>query len=120
MAKSKKQESGSEVVSGMAEMESDKDGNTFLPGTAPIVIAELVESAKRIELELKPEFSSARDALVEEQDNLKDLAHKHISHFSEADDTGKRTYKAGGVEISLTFEKEKILTKLEKKKEVEE
>ena len=38
MAKSKKQESGSEVASGMAEMDSDKNGNTFLPGTAPVVI----------------------------------------------------------------------------------
>jgi hypothetical protein len=103
---------GSGVDTELEEMESDSKGNTFLPGTAPVVVKELIDCAKEIELVLKPDFGRARDALVAANDTLADLAHKHIDLFSEADASGTRVYKVGGVIISITFEKEKIKTKL--------
>lgn len=115
MAKKKSDENteNSEVNSEMSEATEGKDGSGYLPGTAPIVIKKLVNKAKQIETTLKPNFASARDALVAGKEELKMLAHENIDHFSEPDEDGTRTYHAGGVTIEITFEKEKIVTKLD-------
>lgn len=97
-------------------IDEDKDGNRFLPGNEIIVpkeIKPLIESVRKIEKILKPNFAKARDALTAEQDRVSELAHKNIEHFSEADEKGTRTYKYGGCIVKITFEKEKILTKLD-------
>jgi hypothetical protein len=99
-----------------AVIDEDKDGNRFLPGSeipVPVAIKPLIQKAKEIETVLKPAFASARDALITAQDKLSEIAHKNIEHFSEPDEKGSRTYKCGGVIVKITFEKEKITTKLE-------
>lgn len=101
------------VESELVEMEVDKDGNTFLPGTAPIVIKELVDAVIELETNLKPAFASARDALIAKKNEISEISRANIGLFSEPDEKGVRVYKAGGIEVKITFEKEKILTKLE-------
>lgn len=100
-----------------AEMETDIKGNTFLPGTAPKVIKPLVEQVYLIERTLKPDFAAARDALVAGQDELSRLAHENIQHFSPPNEKGERKYevpyKGGTVTVAITFQKEKIVTKIE-------
>jgi hypothetical protein len=99
-----------------ALVEEDQNGNRFLPGSeipVPKEIKPLIEKAKEIEKVLKPAFAKSRDALVTAQDKLSEIAHKNIEHFSEPDDKGTRTYKCGGVTVRITFEKEKITTKLD-------
>ncbi len=100
--------------SSLGEMAADKKGNTFLPGTAPVVVQAIVDQVIEIENNLKPEFGLVRDALVAAKENLARLAHENIQHFSPADEDGKRVYRAGGVIVEITFEKEKINAKVEK------
>lgn len=110
-----------EVTSSFGEMETDKQGNTFLPGTAPVVVKAIVDQVLKIEQDLKPAFGKARDALTAGKDELSRLAHENIQHFSPADENGKRSYKVtiGNDEISveITFEKETITTKVKEIKE---
>lgn len=108
-----------EVAKGKAEtafMDEDIDGQKILPGQetpVPVEIKPLIAKVKEIEKVLKPNFAKARDALTSAQDKLSELAHKNIEHFTEADDKGTRVYKFGGATVKITFEKEKILTKLD-------
>jgi len=109
-----------EVNSSLDEMETDKQGNPFLPGTAPVVVKAIVDQVLKIEQISKPAFANARDVLIADEAELSRLAHENIQHFSPADANGKRSYKVtvGNDEISvdITFEKEKIKTKV---KEIE-
>lgn len=107
-------ESASSEVVTEFEAETDAEGNTFLPGTAPIVVKALVDQVKRIEIYTKPAFAVARDALVADTKELSRLAHENIQHFSKADEKGKRVYEVGDIRIEITFEKEKIKTKITK------
>ncbi len=109
-------ENGGKVEDGseLGEMVADKKGNTFLPGTAPVVIKAIVDQVIEIENNLKPKFVSAANALIGAKENLARLAHENIQHFSPADKDGKRVYRAGGVIVEITFEKEKISAKVEK------
>ena len=101
------------------ELDADADGNRYLDGIKPVVpkkIVPLIDLTKKIETELKENFASARDALVQAQEKLMDLAHQNIEHFTE-NEKGEKIYRHSGVEVKLTYEKEKIKTALEKEPE---
>lgn len=106
-----------ETESELEEASSGADGTGYLDGMAPKIIKPLIEKAKYIETDLKPAFGAARDALTAAKDQLSVLAHKHIEHFSPPDENGTRVYHAGGVLVQITFDKEKIVTKLDKEEE---
>lgn len=116
MAKKKADTEVGEVESGV-----ELDGHGHLPGMAPIVVKEIVDTVLDIENNLKVKFGKARDALTAKQDKLSELAHTHIEHFSTPDEKGTRIYKvpvdAGNVVVvKITFDKEKIVTAIEKPK----
>lgn len=116
-SKEMEQNYGESSVDGTSESELEelaegKGGKTYLPGAEPVVVKALVEQVIEIEEVLKPEFASARDALMNGQTNLSKLAHENIQHFTPPDQDGKRVYEGGGVRVEITFEKEKIKGKV--------
>jgi hypothetical protein len=95
---------------------SDAKGNEYLPTMevpVPKKIKPIIDLVKQIEGDLKPAFASARDNLVAAQDRLSEHCHKNIEHFTEPDENGTRIYKSSGIEVKITFEKEKIKTAME-------
>lgn len=102
-----------ELGNGLELAQEDSKGNTFLPSLEPVVIKELVDAVFEVEQHLKPVFASARDDLKVINQRIMELSHRHIDLFSEPDEKGQRVYVAGGVVVKITFEKEKIVTKLE-------
>jgi hypothetical protein len=106
----------SEIDEEFTDLEEDVNKQKFLKGMAPKippVIQPIIDQVFEIERILKPDFASARDALIAGQENLSKLAHGNIKYFSEPDDKGKRVYRAGGVKVTITFEKEKISTEID-------
>jgi hypothetical protein len=110
-------ENESEVIEAETELlDEDAEGNRYLPGQeveVPVEIKPLIDKVREIEKVLKPNFAKSRDALVAAKDKVSELAHANIQYFSEPDEKGTRVYKSNGVMVSITFEKEKILTKLD-------
>lgn len=105
-----------EIDEEFTDLEEDVNKQKFLTGMAPKippVIQPIIDQVYEIERTLKPDFASARDALIAGQENLAKLAHQNIKYFSEPDDKGKRIYRAGGVKVTITFEKEKISTEID-------
>lgn len=97
---------------GHAKAKADARGNTYLPGTEPIVVQELVDAAKEYEevkrarMKLTAEEKDAKDALI-------NIAHKYEEHFTEGED-GELVYHAAGISVIRIVDKtEKIKTKLD-------
>lgn len=98
--------------SGLKKLTHDVKGQGYLPGSEPIVVEELVmvakayEDAKRARMKLTAEEKQRKN-------DLENIGHKYIEHFTLADD-GTYVYHAAGIKIVREIEEvEKFKTSLD-------
>ena len=106
------EEAGEAEETGDKELTENKDGQQYIPGTGPIVNAELHKAAldhyqkKTTRMEWTEKEKEAKDTLVF-------LCEKHADLFKLDEDTGKKTYTAGDIVVELdTKETVKVKTRL--------
>lgn len=101
-----------DLPEGFEELKSDSKGNAYLPGTAPIVNAEL-NAAAHDHFEKKSTRMEWTEKEKEAKDVLTLLSHKYEELFKTDTDTGKKTYRAGDIIVELIVEeKENVKTRM--------